>query len=113
MSAGITLVYVVGAVTTWRVACIICGAIPILVAITMPFLPETPNWLIANNKKEDAYKVKGLCIISIGLKYIVRVDFVNELNIIISGDQMASRQRPRHSRGNECPRQKCLCTRRI
>ena len=62
VSAGITLVYVVGAVTTWRVACIICGAIPVLVAITMPFLPETPNWLIANNKKEDAYKVKGLCI---------------------------------------------------
>ena len=62
VSAGITLVYVVGAVTTWRVACIICGAIPVLVAITMPFLPETPNWLIANNKKEDAYKVNMLRI---------------------------------------------------
>ena len=54
--------YVVGAVTTWRLACIICGAIPILVATTMPFLPETPNWLIANNKKEDAYKVDVLYI---------------------------------------------------
>ena len=25
----------------------------------MPFLPETPNWLVANDKKEEAYKVKS------------------------------------------------------
>ena len=71
VSAGITLVYVVGAFTTWRVACIICGAIPILVAITMPFLPETPNWLIANNKKEDAYKVNGLCIKNLMSSFVI------------------------------------------
>ena len=73
VSAGITLVYVVGAVTTWRVACIICGAIPVLVAITMPFLPETPNWLIANNKKEDAYKVNRLCVtyIDFNVKFLL------------------------------------------
>ena len=58
VSAGITFVYVLGAVTTWRIVCAICGTIPILVAIMMPFLPETPNWLVANGRKGDAYKVK-------------------------------------------------------
>ena len=58
VSAGITFVYILGAVTTWRIVCAVCGTIPILVAIMMPFLPETPNWLVANDRKEDAYKVK-------------------------------------------------------
>ena len=57
VSAGITFVYIIGAVATWRIACIVCGCIPIIVSIAMPFLPETPNWLVANNKMEDAYKV--------------------------------------------------------
>ena len=82
--------YVVGAVTTWRVACIICGAIPVLVAITMPFLPETPNWLIANNKKEDAYKVKVLCITNLMSTIVIHLyifHIINlMLNIIFSGD---------------------------
>ena len=43
--------------TNWRVVCAICGSIPVIVAILMPFLPETPNWLVAKNKREDAYKV--------------------------------------------------------
>ena len=57
MSAGITFVYVLGAVTSWRIVCVVCGTIPVLVALIMPFLPETPNWLVANDRKEDAYKV--------------------------------------------------------
>ena len=57
VSAGITFVYAIGAVTNWRVVCAICGSIPVVVAILMPFLPETPNWLVAKNKREDAYKV--------------------------------------------------------
>ena len=57
MSAGITLVYALGAATNWRNVCAICGSIPVLVAIAMPFLPETPNWLVTKNKKAHAYKV--------------------------------------------------------
>ena len=40
----------------WRIVCVICGAIPIVVFVCMIFLPETPPWLVLNNKKEEAEK---------------------------------------------------------
>ena len=58
VSAGITLVFVFGAsLPNWRWVCVACGAIPIIVIGLMPFLPETPNWLVMKGKREDAYKV--------------------------------------------------------
>ena len=44
------------ALIPWRVVCLICGGIPILVFVCMFFLPETPPWLVLHNKKEEAEK---------------------------------------------------------
>ena len=58
VSAGITLVYTLGAtLPNWRWVCAVCGCIPILIFVLMPFLPETPNWLIMKGEKEAAKAV--------------------------------------------------------
>jgi len=57
VSAGITLVFVFGAILpNWRWVCIGCGIIPVLVFSLMPFLPETPNYLVMTGNREEAYK---------------------------------------------------------
>ena len=57
VSAGITLVFVFGAILpNWRWVCIGCGVIPVLVISLMPFLPETPNYLVMTGNREEAYK---------------------------------------------------------
>lgn len=75
VSAGITFVYSLGAtLPNWRWVCGVCGAIPCLVFVLMPFLPETPNWLIMKGKRAEAHEVcfstskEAVCssIISIG-----------------------------------------------
>ena len=57
VSVGITLVYCLGAVLHWRLVCLVCGLLPVIVFIAMFFLPETPPWLVVNGKKEEAEKV--------------------------------------------------------
>lgn len=58
VSAGITFVYSLGAtLPNWRWVCGVCGGIPILVFVLMPFLPETPNWLIMKGKRAEAHEV--------------------------------------------------------
>jgi hypothetical protein len=63
VSAGITLVYTLGAtLPSWKWVCLACGCIPVAVFCLMPFLPETPNWLVLNGKREEAYQVNiSLC----------------------------------------------------
>ena len=56
VSAGITLVYSLGAALHWSTVCIVCGAIPLAVAAAMTLLPETPNWLANNGRREEAQK---------------------------------------------------------
>ena len=57
VSAGITLVFIFGAILpNWRWVCIGCGIIPVLVISLMPFLPETPNYLVMTGNREEAYK---------------------------------------------------------
>ena len=56
MSAGITLVYALGAALHWSTVCVVCGAIPLAVAAAMTLLPETPNWLANNGRREEAQK---------------------------------------------------------
>ena len=36
--------------------CIGCGIIPVLVFSLMPFLPETPNYLVMTGNREEAHK---------------------------------------------------------
>ena len=58
VSAGITLVYSLGAtLPNWRWVCAACATIPILIVILMLILPETPNWLIMKGRRDEAYKV--------------------------------------------------------
>lgn len=53
---GISLVYLLGSITTWRLTAIICCSVPICTAIVICFVPETPYWLLAKNRKEEALK---------------------------------------------------------
>jgi hypothetical protein len=57
VSSGITFVYSLGAFLPWRWVCLICAALPFAAALVMPFLPETPNWLVHNGKIAQAEKV--------------------------------------------------------
>ena len=54
MSAGITLVYSLGATLHWSSVCLVCGAIPVAIAACMTLLPETPNWLANNGRQREA-----------------------------------------------------------
>lgn len=53
---GITTVYLLGSITTWRNTALICCCVPITTAVAICFVPETPFWLMAKNRKEDAMK---------------------------------------------------------
>ena len=57
VSVGITLVYCLGAVLHWRFVCLVGGLFPVITFIAMIFLPETPPWLVINDKREEAEKV--------------------------------------------------------
>ena len=59
VSSGITFVYTLGSILPWRWVCLVCAALPSAVIIAMPFLPETPNWLVHNGKIAQAEKVSG------------------------------------------------------
>lgn len=53
---GFSLVYLLGSITTWRLTAMICCSVPICTAVAICFVPETPYWLLAKNKKEEALK---------------------------------------------------------
>ncbi|KAG5680532.1 hypothetical protein PVAND_010037 [Polypedilum vanderplanki] len=53
---GFSLVYFLGSVTTWRFTALLCCSVPICTAIAICFVPETPFWLLAKNRKEEALK---------------------------------------------------------
>jgi MFS transporter, SP family, solute carrier family 2 (facilitated glucose transporter), member 6 len=53
---GFSIVYFLGSITTWRITALICCVVPCSTAIAICFVPETPFWLMAKNRKEDAMK---------------------------------------------------------
>lgn len=53
---GFTTVYTLGSITTWRITALVCSCVPITTAIAICFVPETPFWLMAKDRKEDALK---------------------------------------------------------
>ena len=59
MSAGITLVYSLGAALHWSSVCLFCGAVPVAIAGYMTLLPETPNWLANNGRREEALQASS------------------------------------------------------
>ena len=56
LSFGVLLVWIYGYFLTWRVTAYILSIPPIILAISMSLLPETPYWLIEKNKLEFARK---------------------------------------------------------
>ncbi|XP_053602986.1 facilitated trehalose transporter Tret1-like isoform X2 [Plodia interpunctella] len=54
VSTGVLIQYVIGSMTTWNVLAGISASIPILSFLTMMFLPETPNYLLQQDKRERA-----------------------------------------------------------
>jgi MFS family permease len=53
---GFSLVYLLGSITTWRLTAIFCCSVPVITAIAICFVPETPYWLLSKHRKEDALK---------------------------------------------------------
>lgn len=53
---GFSLVYLLGSITTWRFTALICCSVPVTTAVAICFVPETPFWLMAKKRKEDALK---------------------------------------------------------
>uniref|UniRef100_A0A1B6CRC6 Major facilitator superfamily (MFS) profile domain-containing protein n=1 Tax=Clastoptera arizonana TaxID=38151 RepID=A0A1B6CRC6_9HEMI len=54
VSIGYFVMYLLGTITTWRVACAYAASVPILAMITVSQIPESPVWLIMNNKIREA-----------------------------------------------------------
>lgn len=53
---GFSTVYLLGSITTWRTTALVCCCVPVTTAIAICFVPETPFWLMAKNRKNDALK---------------------------------------------------------
>lgn len=51
---GFLIVYVLGTLTTWRNAALVCLAVPLVSMVAICFVPETPYWLLSKNRTEDA-----------------------------------------------------------
>ena len=56
MALGILITYVVGAFIPWHHLSYFCAAFPVLLLFSMLLLPETPTWLITNDREERAKK---------------------------------------------------------
>ena len=54
LAFGIFVTYTIGAFVEWDVLCYILASFPVIMLIGMLFVPETPSWLLANNREEEA-----------------------------------------------------------
>lgn len=54
VSTGVLIVYVIGSVTTWNILAGVSATIPMLSLLSMLLLPETPNYLLTQDKRERA-----------------------------------------------------------
>ncbi|KOB68407.1 Facilitated trehalose transporter Tret1 [Operophtera brumata] len=75
ITIGILFAYVVGSYTTVFVFNILCTCIPIVFGIVFFFMPESPNYLVVNNRNDEA---KEALIKLRGRNY----DVDSELNIL-------------------------------
>jgi SP family facilitated glucose transporter-like MFS transporter 8 len=55
-SSGILLVYVLGAVMQWNTVSGVIAAFPLLSLVAFVLLPESPVWLVKNNRMQEAEK---------------------------------------------------------
>ncbi|CAG7825446.1 unnamed protein product, partial [Allacma fusca] len=54
--AGILFTYIVGSFTSWSVLSMISAIIPVILAIGMFFMPDTPRYLLMKGKDQEARK---------------------------------------------------------
>lgn len=54
MALGTLITYVVGSFLPWHFLSYFCAAFPVLLLISVLVLPESPAWLITNNRIEEA-----------------------------------------------------------
>ena len=53
-NTGNLLMYILGWLLSWRLSCIPGAFIPLLPALLLLFLPETPAWLLGRGRREEA-----------------------------------------------------------
>jgi len=56
MASGISYVYLLGTFLPWDILSYICCAVPLLTFFGIIFTPESPYWLFANGRVEEAEK---------------------------------------------------------
>ncbi|CAG9784870.1 unnamed protein product [Diatraea saccharalis] len=56
VSTGVLIQYVIGSATTWNILAGISVIVPVLSLLGMLILPETPNYLLTNDKADKAEK---------------------------------------------------------
>ena len=55
ISAGVTLVYLLGALLPWRGAALACAQPPLMAALALALLcPDSPAWLAGRGRMEEA-----------------------------------------------------------
>ncbi|CAG9560690.1 unnamed protein product [Danaus chrysippus] len=54
VSTGVLIQYVIGSITTWNVLAGVSAIVPIVSLLGMILLPETPNYLLTQDKKDKA-----------------------------------------------------------
>jgi SP family facilitated glucose transporter-like MFS transporter 8 len=58
-SSGILLVYILGAAMEWNTASGVITAFPLLSLVAIVLSPESPVWLVKNNRIQKAEKALG------------------------------------------------------
>lgn len=53
---GILLIYILGSSLEWRLVAWLSLVLPVLAAVALFLIPETPSWLVRNNHSEKALK---------------------------------------------------------
>lgn len=56
---GFFMGYLLGTVFYWRTLALVCLSVPLFTMVAIFFIPETPFWLLAHGRKEEA--LKSLC----------------------------------------------------
>ncbi|ODM94060.1 Facilitated trehalose transporter Tret1 [Orchesella cincta] len=56
VTVGILFTFILGSVTSWKLLAATCGIFPLIFTIFSSFLPESPRYLIAKGRSEEALK---------------------------------------------------------